>query len=108
MWGLATMRINRRTFLVGSVLGALIATLKSAGAKTLELFSGSSHGGGNGGGGRDPRLLATLTLQNSNARVATPTESYFSFGMAFKKGDVPASNVPQIRRADTNAIIPAQ
>jgi hypothetical protein len=102
------MRIDRRTFLAGGAVGALMAMLKSATAKTLGLFSGSSYGGGNGGGGRDPRLLATLTLQNINARMATPTESYFSFGMAFKKGDVPARNVPQIRRADTNAIIPAQ
>jgi hypothetical protein len=62
----------------------------------------SSAGGGEATG---DTLLATLTFANT-AGSGTPAESYVAFGMAFKKGDVPSSSVPELRVSSSP--IPAQ
>lgn len=53
-------------------------------------------------------VLQTLTLENTDGSVATPSESYVTFGLSFKKGDVPSNRRPKIQRADTSAQLPAQ
>jgi hypothetical protein len=51
-------------------------------------------------------LLASLTFENTDGSVATPSESYVTFGMAFKKGDIPSGSIPDVRVAGVP--IPAQ
>ena len=51
--------------------------------------------------------LAHLTLVNTNAVTATPSESYFTFGLALKKGDCPFGFVPVIQTAG-GTILPSQ
>lgn len=84
---------NRRELLKGITLFALggLPFKASASRSPLNDFS-----------------LATLTLENRDKRIATPSESYFTFGLALKKGDVPNGNVPIVTRADAGTQLPAQ
>lgn len=74
----------RRTFLAGA--GALAFLVAAQQAANAMLFSGAGSGGGGG--------VTTLTLLNTSGSTQQIGYCTQIFGLAFKKGDIPAGQAP--------------
>ena len=89
--------LTRRTLLGGVAVVALLAT----GINTGCAFP---RGGGTGSSG--PTVLTTFTFVNTSASTQAANAITPMFGLAFKKGDVPSGQYPQMKMTATGHKVP--
>lgn len=97
--------MRRLVLLLICVCLAGVATDAEQGRMRRRVRGGSGGGGGGGGG---ETLLTTLTLQNTDGSVATPGQSFVTFGHGFKRGDVPSGQIITAKNAADSVAIPIQ